>query len=128
MRPLVALLLITVTLPLASCAGRASAGPPRAGPNLITTAQLEAAQGDAHNLWQVIERLRPNWLVSRGATMRERIDPLVYVDGTRFGEVESLREIPLTGVLTILRVSPQDATLLYGTGHAGGIIAVSTGR
>jgi len=128
MRQPIALFLIALTLPLASCARRASSGPTQAGPNLITTAQLAEAEGDAQNLWQVIERLRPNWLVSRASTMRERIDPMVYLDGTRFGELESLREIPLTGVLAILRVSAQDATLLYGTGHAGGIIAVSTGR
>ena len=128
MRPLVALLSIAVTLSLASCASRASSGSARAGPNVITAAQLAVAESDAQNLWQVVERLRPNWLVSRAATMRERIVPVVYLDGTRFGDVESLREIPLTGVLAILRVSPQDATLLYGTGHPGGIIAVSTGR
>ena len=128
MRPLVALLSIAVTLSLASCASQTASGSPRAGPNVITAAQLAEAESDAQNLWQVVERLRPNWLVSRAATMRERIDPVVYLDGTRFGDVESLREIPLTGVLAILRVSAQDATLLYGTGHAGGIIAVSTGR
>ena len=127
MRPLVALLSIAVTLSLASCASRTASGSPRAGPNLITAEQLQEAEGDVQNLLQVIERLRPNWLVNRAATMRERIGPVVYVDGTRFGEVESLREIPLIGVIAILRVSPQDATLLYGTGHAGGIIAVSTG-
>ena len=127
MRRPIALLLIAMTLPLASCAGRASSGPVQPGPNLITAEQIEEARGDAQNLMQVIERLRPNWLVSRAATMRERIDPVVYVDGSRFGDVGSLREIPLTGVIAILRVSPQDATLLYGTGHAGGIIAVSTG-
>lgn len=110
MRQVVALLLIAVTFPLASCAARASSGSttPRC-PNLITAAHLEEAQSDAQNLWEVIQRLRPNWLVSRAATMRERIDPVVYLDGTRFGEVESLREIPLTGVIAILRVSAQDA-------------------
>lgn len=118
MRQVVALLLIAVTFPLASCAAGASSGSTPRRPNLITAAQLEEAQSDAQNLWEVIQRLRPNWLVSRAATMRERIDPVVYVDGTRFGEVESLREIPLTGVIAILRVSAQDATLLYGTGHA----------
>jgi len=128
MRQVVALLLIAVTFPLASCAARVASGSTPRRPNLITAAQLEEAESDAQNLWEVIQRLRPNWLVSRAATMRERIDPVVYVDGTRFGEVESLREIPVTGVMAILRVSAQDATLLYGTGHAGGIIAVSTGR
>jgi hypothetical protein len=127
MRPHIALFLLGVTFALASCAGRATPGSIRAGPNLITAEEIAEAQGDAQNLMQVIERLRPNWLVSRAATMRERIDPVVYVDGSRFGDVGSLREIPLTGVIAILRVSPQDATLLYGTGHAGGIIAVSTG-
>lgn len=127
MRPYIALILLGMAVPIASCAGRATPGSVRAGPNLITAEEIAEAQGDAQNLMQVIERLRPNWLVSRAATMRERIDPVVYVDGTRFGEVGSLREIPVVGVLAILRVSPQDATLLYGTGHAGGIIAVSTG-
>lgn len=129
MRRVAALLLIAVTLPLASCVTRAApVSIPFRRPALITDAQLEEARGHAQNVWEVIERLRPNWLVSRAATMRERIDPVVYVDGTRFGSVESLVEIPLTGVIAILRVGPQDATLLYGTGHAGGIIAVSTGR
>ena len=127
MRQGVTLLLMAITFPLASCAVRASSGSIPRRPNLITAAQIEEAESDAQNLWEVIQRLRPNWLVSRAATMRERIDPVVYVDGIRFGEVESLREIPVTDIIAILRVCAQDATILYGIGHAGGIIAVSTG-
>ena len=128
MRQVVALLLIAVTFPLASCAAGASSGSTPRRPNLITAAQLEEAQSDAQNLWEVIQRLRPNWLVSRGSTMRERIDPVVYVDGTRFGDLASLRQIAIIAVLEVRWISARDATFQYGTGHAGGIIAVSTAR
>ncbi len=128
MRPLIPLLLISLTVPLVSCAAGTASGGSRGSSRVITTEELEEARGDAQNVLAVIERLRPNWLVSRGSTMRERIGPVVYVDGTRFGDLESLRQIALVAVLEIRWISASEATFQYGTGHAGGIIAVSTAR
>lgn len=128
MRPLISLLLIGLTFSLTSCVAGTASGGSRGGSSLITTEELEEARTDAQNLYAVIERLRPNWLVSRGSTMRERIDPVVYVDGTRFGDLASLRQIAIIAVLEVRWISARDATFQYGTGHAGGIIAVSTAR
>ena len=128
MRPFISLVLIGLTFPLASCAAGTASGGSRGSSSVITTEELEAARVDTRDLFDLIERLRPNWLVSRGSTMRERIDPVVYVDGTRFGELESLRDIAIIAVLEVRWISARDATFQYGTGHAGGIIAVSTAR
>ena len=128
MRPFISLVLIGLSLLLASCAAGTASGASRGNSSLITTAELEEARGSAQNLFAVIERLRPNWLRTRGSTLRERVDPVVYVDGSRFGEIESLRDIALVAVLELRWISPSEATFQYGTGHAGGIIAVSTAR
>lgn len=128
MRPLISLLFIGLTFSLTSCVAGTASGGSRGGSSLITTEELEEARTDAQNLYAVIERLRPNWLVSRGSTMRERIDPVVYVDGTRYGELESLRQITIVAVLEVRWISASESTFQYGTGHAGGIIAVSTAR
>ena len=128
MRPLISLLFIGLTFSLTSCVAGTASGASRGGSNLITTEELEEARTDVQNLYAVIERLRPNWLVSRGSTMRERIDPVVYVDGTRYGELESLRQITIVAVLEVRWISASESTFQYGTGHAGGIIAVSTAR
>ena len=128
MRPFILLVLIVLTVPLVSCAAGTASGGSRGNSSLITTEELEEARGDAQSLFAVVERLRPNWLVSRGSTMRERIDPVVYLDGTLFGELESLRQIALVAVLEVRWISASEATFQYGTGHAGGIIAVSTVR
>lgn len=128
MRPFILLVLIGLTVPLVSCAAGTASGGPRGNSSLITTEELEDARRDAQNLYAVIERLRPNWLRTRGSTLRERIDPVVYVDGHRYGELESLLQIALVAVLEVRWISPSEATFQYGTGHAGGIIAVSTAR
>ena len=128
MRPFISLVLIGLTVPLVSCAAGTASGGSRGNSNLITTEELEEARVDAHDLLAVIERLRPNWLVTRGSTMRERIGPVVYVYGTRYGDLESLRQIVLVAVLEVRWISASEATFQYGTGHAGGIIAVSTSR
>jgi len=128
MRPLVGLLLIAVTFPLASCAAGPASGSSSPSSNVITPQQLDEVQANAQNVWEAIERLRPNWLVSRASTMRERIDPVTYVDGRYFGDLESLRRIGILEAREVRRLSAHEATLLYGTGHAGGVIAVSTGR
>ena len=128
MRPLISLLLIGLTSFLISCAAGTASGGPRGNSSLITTEEMEEARVDAQNLFAVIERLRPNWLRTRGSTWNERIDPVVYLDGHRYGEIESLLQIALVAVLEVRWISPSEATFQYGTGHAGGIIAVSTAR
>jgi hypothetical protein len=79
----------------------------------------------------VIHRLRPRWLATRGQISLQ--DPragyaVVYVDGIRFGELETLRSIPTGDIKEIRYQTASEATTWRGTGHAGGAILVSTRR
>lgn len=128
MRALLALLLIAVTLPSTSCTAGTTSGSPGRSSDLISDEELEEARQRGENLYQAIQRLRPTWLVARGVTMRERIEPVVYLNGSPYGELDFLRQISVSDVREVRRINAADATTRYGTGHAGGVIAVTTGR
>ncbi len=48
----------------------------------------------------------------------------VYVDGLRYGPLESLYQISTNTIERIEYLSALDATTRYGTGHMGGAILV----
>ena len=97
--------------------------------NRITSENLREVDTSAQTLGHVVQRLRPWWLQSRSTTiMGQPILPVVYLDGSRFGEIELLGSIPVHEVEDVEFLSPGDATTRYGTGHAGGVIAVRSRR
>jgi hypothetical protein len=112
---------------IAGCASGTGSGSPgsdiRRDRNLISTEELELQpQGSAY---QTIERLRPIWLRSRSATpARGPALPGVFVDGSAFGTVGSLRRINIETVSEIRYMSGREATTRYGTGYPGGIIFI----
>jgi len=53
---------------------------------------------------------------------------LIYVDGLRMGGPEALDNLQPNDVQELRFISAADATTLYGTDHAGGIIQVTTRR
>ena len=50
----------------------------------------------------------------------------VYVDGARFGGIESLSLIQATPILEIRFLSASEATSRFGTGNSGGAIVITT--
>ena len=129
-RRLLVPLLLTVVAACASGKGSTTASPRREA-DLISASEL--AQIDVPNLHQAIQRLRPNWLRSRGqVSIRspEAGNPVVYIDDTRFGELRTLEQITPAEVREIQRMNAAEATNRFGTGHAGGAIVVrrKTGR
>jgi outer membrane cobalamin receptor len=91
----------------------------------------DVVETTAQDAWDVVNRLQPRWLQSRGrvSIQSERAgEPVVYVDGIRFGGVTSLRQIHVDAIEEIRRISAADATTRFGTGHAGGVIMVTTRR
>ena len=54
----------------------------------------------------------------------------VYLDGFRYGGIESLRSISASDVAEVRWLSSMDATTRFGTGNTAGAIAVTsrTGR
>ncbi|TVR64274.1 MAG: hypothetical protein EA422_07145 [Gemmatimonadales bacterium] len=121
-------------LPLLSTVGCASSGDadrdrPTAARNAITLEMIDDIAASVQDAYSVVDRLRPQWLRSRGSmSIRnpQPVYPVVYVDGQRFGELDSLRTLGVQSLSSLQFISAPQATTRYGTGHAGGAILVVT--
>jgi outer membrane cobalamin receptor len=95
---------------------------------IITEEEVEASRGPT--AFEVIQRLRASFLSYRGETSFNRNTsrpyPMVYVDGQEFGPIASLRNIPASEVSTIRLYRSWEATVKFGTGYMGGVIAITT--
>lgn len=124
---LIAAILAAGTACAAGTSGGSDTGSGGRG-DALTQAQLAATGGS--NAYDAVARLRPRWLMARAPnTLQPEGNPvLVYVDGQRMGGVEQLRAFPVESISQIVFVSASDATTRYGTGHASGVIEVTTKR
>jgi len=117
---------------LALFAGITACGPARSFPggtssNLITRSQIERLAD--RSAFDLVQLLRPRWLRARVQGTPGNPRPAyaqVYVNGLRYGPIESLYQIPATTIERVDYLSSLDATTLYGTGHMGGAIRVFT--
>ena len=85
----------------------------------------EIATTPANNVYDAVQRLRPQWLTStriRGGAPGEEL--VVYLDGNRYGNLASLRQISVGGVQEVRYYNASEATNRFGTGHTGGAILV----
>ena len=125
-----------LVLLVAACGGGAGSGPAnspdapadaeaenRSYPrNRISRAEIMERGDNASTAMEVVRRLRPAWLLSRGA------DPVVYVDNVRRpGGVDVLFNVPIGQIRLLEFIGAADATTRWGTGHTGGVIQVLTG-
>lgn len=116
-------------LVLMGCASGDGSGATRGGRDVLTAEEL--ATVNETNLYDAIKKLRPMFLVSRGATSL-RVGgstlPRVYLDGSPYGDAETLRSMPIIGIHEVRFMDARDATTMYGTGHPAGIIMVKTSK
>ena len=111
-----------------------ASGPKQAGAaqrrnaNVITVEEMQSVQFS--NLFDVVQALRFRWLQSRGPDSINMQSGQVQVrlDDTQLGGVETLRNIPPTGVVSIQWVDPNTAAGRWGMGYGHGAILVSTRR
>ncbi len=130
---------LTVLAALTACA---SSGPaPATGstatrnPNLIS--QQEIAATAASNAYELVERLRPQWLRA-GAVGSIRADAggrtvmqgtLVYLDNVKLGNRETLRSVSAGGITSIRFLNPERAAATLpdvGRDPISGAIVIST--
>ena len=117
---------------LAACASSGSSGvSARAqNPSVISLDEIEASS--ASNAYEVIQRLRPNFLRTRGAVHGtpgstnaiEMVDLVVYLNDNRLGGSDQLRQIATTDIREIRYFNSSEATTKWGTGHSAGAIQV----
>jgi len=114
---------------LAAVIGCASAGSgsssSRREPNLITADDIAGIP--VTNAYEAIERLRPLFLRSRGKTSINTPNTqyaTVYVDGVRYGDLNSLRNILAPHVLDIRFYNGAESGARFGLQNTAGVIEV----
>ncbi len=88
---------------------------PRTDRNLITHQEIEGSA--VTNAYELVERLRPLWLRSRGGrSTRLETEIVVYLNGTALGGVDDLRGIPIEIVDSVRALDSAEAGRLPGLG------------
>ena len=98
--------------------------------NILSANEIVAAQADLGTAYDALARLRPNWLAAHGTSSFSTPGTefaIVFVDGHRYGELESLRNIPATQVADFRYYDVTEAGGTFGLyAGTGGVIAIRT--
>jgi uncharacterized spore protein YtfJ len=152
--PLALVVAAVIALGTAACASSSSSSSQASGAsaggglkpsaNFITADEIERVH--VQNGYEAVQKLRPALLrqrqvasangqggVSKDAppikgTNVSAGDLVVYVDGTRMGEIDQLRQISASSIATMRYYSPSEAQMKWGSGHPGGVIEVISKR
>jgi hypothetical protein len=121
---LVAGLLLVVA---AGCHGANTWSAPAPSRNVLTRTEIEDSH--ANSAWDVIVKLRANFLTSRGANsllVNVNKEPTVFLDDVEYGNLGTLKNIPASSVAEIRFIEGWNAETRFGPGHAAGVIDVFT--
>lgn len=114
---------------VATACATSGAGGDGSDRNRITRAQIEAT--DARNAYQAIERLRPNWLTSRGPTSVTDPTPTVpgvFRDGSHVGGLTYLEQVHVAEIGELRYWPPGEAAARFGMGYPRGVIEIISHR
>lgn len=116
---------------LAGCSSRGAPVADMPDKYVITQAEIHRAQ--VSSAYDVIMRLRPEWLYTRrggprgaGGPETVPVTPVVYLNGSRTENIFYLQTLQADHVVEIRFVIAREATTKYGTGHPLGAIEVVT--
>lgn len=119
-----ALLLLLVA---SACAPNSAGGRTSRGDAPITVEELESSR--ANDLYTAIQSLRPRWLrVQQIATNSASNVVVVYFGQSRLGGLESLRNVPVGDVSSVVFLRPAEAQMRFGNNHASGAIVLEPAR
>jgi len=91
----------------------------------ITGEEIVATKASELTAYDAIARLRPNWLASHGKATHGPEYAMVFVDGQRYGSVESLRNFQAFAVADMRYYDITQAGARFGVqGGTGGVIEV----
>jgi hypothetical protein len=135
MRTVKSMAVIALLVASVACAsGGASSGPrTTTDRDVITEAEIQSRASDAANAFQIIQKLRPQMMRTRGLASPsdrtgESVQPKVYLDNVEYGAMSQLSNVNATQIREIRFLNARDATTRWGTGHMGGVILITTKR
>lgn len=116
---------VVLCVVVSACAS-GSGGGTGAGRSSSEITRAELAELSTFSAFDVVRRLRPQWLRSRGTANfdGDQMLPIVFVDRSRRGELRELELINADDIERIRYLTSREATMRYGTGYPGGIIMV----
>ncbi len=88
----------------------------------------EIKSSAAANAFDLIRTLRPHWFRGRGpkSLVHDTVSfPIAYVDGNRYGDINSLLSLPVTNITEIQYMNAGDATIKLGMDHPAGAILIT---
>lgn len=114
------------------CASTGS-GPGEIRRSQILTQEEISSSGVSGNAFDVVTRLRPNFLASRGPTtlgnaQSTGLYPNIYLDGIPYGDINTLRNIDASVIAEIRLYQAGEAQTKFGMGNNNGVIAITTRR
>jgi hypothetical protein len=127
-----AVLLVAVPLALSCTSGAGRSGrlaTPRHDANIISAEELAGV--NASNLYDAIRLLRTEWLRRSAPTTLlpgAEYAVAVYLDRVRFGDLESLRQLPVSSAVRVRYYSASEAQSEFGVSNLQGAIQVVTVR
>ena len=108
-----------------ACAGRRPANRPAQDRNLITREQI--VEHRFNNAYEAVEALHSNWLSTRGTDSFQNPGQVwVYLDNTKLGGVETLRQIGSASIGSIRYYDGITASARWGLDHGHGVIFVTS--
>jgi hypothetical protein len=101
-------------------------------PDYITSVEVTATP--VANVYDLINRLRPQWLRTQTGSIRSNTRSqvvVVYLDDTRIGDVQSLRTISTSGVASLRYYDAASAATVLrnpGSDPIAGAIVITTSK
>ena len=96
-----------------------------AGTNRLLITEEEIAATNATTAYDVIARLRPEYLRNRGATsllLPSRSQPVVFMKEQDYGSIEALRQVRSSDLSEIRFYPGPDAVTKFGSQYSAGVI------
>lgn len=128
-RLLCALASSVVVATACSSSTSSASGSTRSSPNVITADEISKAS--VQNAFEAVYKLRPTMLgrpTMASANAQSRGEIVVYIDNTRYGPVDNLRQIPASSIALVRYFSASESQMKWGSGHPSGVIEVVTKR
>jgi hypothetical protein len=96
---------------------------------MLLQPEIQGARAVGLSAYDLIAQLRPEYLRSRGATSISRPGAgtaVVYLDGTRYGDLQTLRSMSAEQIERVDYLNASEATTRFGTDNTGGAILITT--
>jgi hypothetical protein len=98
----------------------------RATSHTISATELRSFR--ANSVYELVSRLRPEFVRRGYDAVRGTTEPTVYIDDLAAGPLSVLLSLPVNEVAEIHYITPAEAFTLHGSTQRGGIIAVRLRR